>query len=353
MNKHLFSYPELLSRLMFSLTSDGKYLVQATPGQQPRSARPEEIIRQLFVLALIYHYRYSEERIKLEQSVPMGRMKKRADIIVEGVDGYPELVVEVKQDIDSDAIDQLKSYLMATGAPSGVVVGGHEIRYFIRAGNRLVEVDDLQKQRDPNTDSSSQSPMSGFSVKASVIESFERVDRVSTKITIKGKTHIFSNVDLGNLKKVQRQFIAEGIVFGSNLRKSDWLEIVESRFASASAPPPDPRWQPKSGLLAWLQVLADSPSEILKDGDIPLKGDLWTSDELAAFYNAHSSNKNSVTALTMGMALSAAGFKHANKGLQITLKYKRVRLFVVRNSAHWVNARAQECRDHYWETKGR
>lgn len=243
MNKHLFLYPELLSRLLFTQTLDGKYLVRATLTQQPRFATPEEIIRQIFILSLIQHYRYPEERIKLEQIVMMGRDRKRADIIVSGDAGNVELVVEVKQDIDADTIGQLRSYLMATGALLGVTVSGHEIRCFVRVGNQLSEIYDLpiygESPGAPIVDNR-QPVLSQTTLLKSepfeLIEYFERVSLNITKISIKGHTLEFANKDLTDFNKVRQRFINDGVGLGITMQRSDWLMMIESRFANATVP---------------------------------------------------------------------------------------------------------------------
>src|SRR4051794_41030827 len=42
--------------------------------------KPEEIVRQLYIVALMEDYNYPKSRIKLERSIHFGREKKSADI---------------------------------------------------------------------------------------------------------------------------------------------------------------------------------------------------------------------------------------------------------------------------------
>lgn len=45
-------------------------------------AKPEEIVRQLYINRLINEYGYNENRIKIEHNINFGREVKRADIVV-------------------------------------------------------------------------------------------------------------------------------------------------------------------------------------------------------------------------------------------------------------------------------
>ncbi|PIP82130.1 MAG: hypothetical protein CO113_09765 [Elusimicrobia bacterium CG_4_9_14_3_um_filter_62_55] len=143
-NRHLFLSPELLSRLRFTQPEEGVYYVQSVPSQKPRRALPEEIIRQLLILSLIHQYCYPENRIKVEFPAQMGRTKKRADVVVVGERDKAHLIIEVKQKIDQDALDQLRSYLMVTGASYGAAVSAHEfICLKSEGGNSDRELADL------------------------------------------------------------------------------------------------------------------------------------------------------------------------------------------------------------------
>ncbi len=95
--------------------------------------KPEEIIRQLFILELIDYYGYPKENIKIEEKVNFGREKKRADIVVYQDDKItPWIIAEVKAPQEKLNIPQLKSYLNAEGSPIGVAVNGKEITILYR-----------------------------------------------------------------------------------------------------------------------------------------------------------------------------------------------------------------------------
>ena len=95
-----------------------------------RPAKPEEIVRQLFIKKLLDNYGYPKERIQVEKDVWFGSgvSDKRADIVVLQKDlEYPFIIVEVKKPNRKDGIEQLKSYCNAEGSPIGVWTNGSEL----------------------------------------------------------------------------------------------------------------------------------------------------------------------------------------------------------------------------------
>ncbi len=93
------------------------------------TSKPEEIIRQLWLIRLIKNYRYPLERIELEKDVRFGREihAKAADIVIYQEDkNTPYIIIEVKSPTEEKGIDQLKTYLNAEGSPIGVWSNGKE-----------------------------------------------------------------------------------------------------------------------------------------------------------------------------------------------------------------------------------
>jgi len=93
------------------------------------NAKPEEVIRQLFIKKLTDYYGYPLGRIGVEEKVQFGReKKKRADIVVykSSAKQTPYIVVETKAPRESGGVEQLKSYLNAKGAELGVWTDGRE-----------------------------------------------------------------------------------------------------------------------------------------------------------------------------------------------------------------------------------
>ncbi len=244
------------------------YYVQAVPGHRPMRAFPEEIIRQLVVLSLIHQYHYSEQRIRIEYPVQMGRTKKRADVVVLGESGVVEVVVEVKQRIDSDSVEQLKSYAMVTGASYGLAVSGLEYLCLKREnGNRFVEVEDIPvcgKDGDALIDGL-QARGARFSPTATLrnslqLEQFEKIDKSHVKLTIQGHPLNLPILDLASYKKVQKRFLSAGVVLTAEVKQPAWLSFIRELLAEAPNPvaPPSIDDQLSEKIGNWVRAL---PSE--------------------------------------------------------------------------------------------
>ena len=106
------------------------YLRDFVDGKE-RPAKPEEIVRQLFLYRLIHTYYYPKNRIFVEKGVYFGSSvaDKRADIVICEKD-HPDtayIIVEVKKPKRQDGLEQLKSYCNAEGAPIAVWTNGGEV----------------------------------------------------------------------------------------------------------------------------------------------------------------------------------------------------------------------------------
>jgi len=101
-----------------------------------RPAKPEEIVRQLYVKRLMEDYGYPPERIAIERSVQFGSAvhEKAADIFVCDKDdpNTAFIIIECKKPKRSDGLEQLKSYCHAEGAPIGVWTNGGETIFLHR-----------------------------------------------------------------------------------------------------------------------------------------------------------------------------------------------------------------------------
>jgi len=224
LHKNLLLMPEILSRLIFTQSDIGDFYVQATPQQKARLALPEEIIRQLFILSLIHHYGYPENRLRLEFGVQMGRTKKRADIVILDHKGHPYIVIEVKQELGQNAIDQLESYVTITRASFGVAVSTD--KFYCMTNNGAQQDDfplfgdsaDIFENKDTNQKINNEP--SRLSLQ---IEGFDRISQTHAEITVKGHTIKLSNIDLASYKKLQRHFLAVGVVINTEIKQQDWL----------------------------------------------------------------------------------------------------------------------------------
>lgn len=110
-------------------------------------AKPEEIIRQLWLYRLINSYGYAKPRLSVEYPITFGRdSSKRADIVVFDADRptVPYIIVEVKQGKLKDGKEQLRSYTHATGAPLAVWGNGvAAVTWHRKNPNYFVEIPDL------------------------------------------------------------------------------------------------------------------------------------------------------------------------------------------------------------------
>lgn len=110
-------------------------------------AKPEEIVRQLWIHRLVNHYKYPLKRLTVEYPITFGRdSSKRADIVVFDADRptVPYLIVEVKQPTLKGGKDQLKSYTHATGAPLALWSdGGQAVVWHRKTPNYFVEIPDI------------------------------------------------------------------------------------------------------------------------------------------------------------------------------------------------------------------
>jgi len=100
-----------------------------------RQAKPEEIVRQLFILKLMKEYGYPKERITIEKEVWFGSgiHEKRADIVVSHKNSdEPYIIIEVKKPKRKDGVKQLKSYCNAEGSPIAVWTNGKDIEIMHR-----------------------------------------------------------------------------------------------------------------------------------------------------------------------------------------------------------------------------
>ncbi len=128
---------------------NGRPYLQCPVRKKDILAKPEEVVRQLWVHRLVTEYKYSIERLTVEYPVTFGRdTSKRADIVVFDKDRptVPYLIVEVKQTKLKDGKEQLKSYTHATGAPLALWSnGGQTIQWHRKNPNYFVELPDIPR----------------------------------------------------------------------------------------------------------------------------------------------------------------------------------------------------------------
>lgn len=102
---------------------------------------------------------------------------------------------------------------------------------------------------------------------------------------------------------------------------------------------------------AWVRKLRDQPDVVLKFGDAPLAGDLWTNEELLSLFDPE--RRKSVTANGLGRELTRAGIPQACHGKPVRLpEGHQTRLYAVRNPLEWAKAPQRMASRHYHETRG-
>jgi len=108
---------------------DGKFYIKCQIKEKYKPAKPEEIVRQLWIHRLLNEYNYPKERIDVEKVVYFGvRDSGLADIVVLHEDlQHPYIIFEVKRPQRTAGLEQLKSYCNAEGSPIGVWSNGNEI----------------------------------------------------------------------------------------------------------------------------------------------------------------------------------------------------------------------------------
>jgi type I restriction enzyme M protein len=99
---------------------NGKTYLKCLASDRDRPAKPEEIVRQLWVKKLLEEFHYPKARLKIEYAVWFGSgvSEKSADIVVMHTDGeHAYIIFEVKKPKREDGLKQLKSYAQAEGSP--------------------------------------------------------------------------------------------------------------------------------------------------------------------------------------------------------------------------------------------
>src|SRR3989344_2892570 len=127
---------------------DGKpYVVCVIRGKEI-ILKPEEVVRQLYLMQLLNVYGYPKKQIKLEHAIHFGREVKSADIVIFDKDRptVEYIIVEIKKPKLQDGKNQLRSYTNATGAPIGFWTNGGQISHYNRKDpNYFEDITDIPK----------------------------------------------------------------------------------------------------------------------------------------------------------------------------------------------------------------
>jgi type I restriction enzyme M protein len=109
---------------------NGRPYIKCLASDRDRPAKPEEIVRQLWIKKILEDFHYPKGRLKIESPVWFGSgvSDKSADIIIMHRDGeHPYIIFEVKKPNRKDGLQQLKSYCNAEGSPIGAWSNGEEL----------------------------------------------------------------------------------------------------------------------------------------------------------------------------------------------------------------------------------
>ncbi|MCA1635723.1 MAG: type I restriction enzyme HsdR N-terminal domain-containing protein, partial [Acidobacteria bacterium] len=102
-------------------------------------AKPEEVVRQMFLIWVRDTLRYPLARVRVEWAIQMGddAERQRADIAIFSDDACtdPYIVFELKRPNSRDGLEQLRSYLRWTGCFFGCWSNGSEYSYQLREEN--------------------------------------------------------------------------------------------------------------------------------------------------------------------------------------------------------------------------
>ena len=118
-------------------TQDGKYTLRCRKRHKRLTFKPEEVVRQQALNWVLDDLTYPEPRVRVEVPIVMGSTvhPKPADIVVFSDDQCSRawIVIETKKPRRKDGIEQLKSYMNATGATFGLWTNGLDEKFLLRS----------------------------------------------------------------------------------------------------------------------------------------------------------------------------------------------------------------------------
>lgn len=145
----LFSSEEINAVEQLIEERDGKYFIKCQIRDKYKIAKPEEVVRQLWIYRLLNEYGYPKERIDVEKTIYFGSRVEpgAADIVVYHEDlRHYYILFEIKRPSRKAGLEQLKSYCNAEGAPIGVWSNGNEIiRLHREDPNVFIEIPRIPK----------------------------------------------------------------------------------------------------------------------------------------------------------------------------------------------------------------
>jgi len=135
--KHGLRFFEKNERAKLKLREqEGKIDIWCFKREKWLRAKPEEVVRQLYLIWIQETMKYPLSRIAVEWAIQMGEdaEKERADIVIFTDDTCtePYIVFELKKPKSSEGLEQLRSYLRWTGCFFGCWSNGDDHSYQLR-----------------------------------------------------------------------------------------------------------------------------------------------------------------------------------------------------------------------------
>ena len=145
----LFNSDEINAIGRLIIKQEGKYFIKCQIKNRNKIAKPEEIVKQLWIYRLINEYHYPKRRIGVKKIVHFAAKTRSqfADIVVfqEDLKHY-YILFEIKTPDRTAGLTQLKSYCNTEGAPIGIWSSGDEmIRLHREEPNLFVEIPRIPK----------------------------------------------------------------------------------------------------------------------------------------------------------------------------------------------------------------
>ncbi|MCK4240229.1 MAG: type I restriction enzyme HsdR N-terminal domain-containing protein, partial [Candidatus Atribacteria bacterium] len=126
----LFNSNEINAIERLIIEQEGKYFIKCQIKNRYKMAKPEEIVRQLWIYRLVNEYNYPKERIGVKKTINFASQiePQTVDIVVfqEDLKHY-YILFEIKRPDRTAGLEQLKSYCNTEGAPIGIWSNGDEI----------------------------------------------------------------------------------------------------------------------------------------------------------------------------------------------------------------------------------
>jgi len=145
----LFNSDEINAIEKLIIEQEGKYFIKCQIKNRNKIAKPEEIVRQLWIYRLVNEYNYPKERIGVKETIDFTSRTEpqTVDVVVfqEDLKHY-YILFEIKRPYRTAGLEQLKSYCNTEGAPIGIWSNGDEIiRLHREKPNLFVEIPRIPK----------------------------------------------------------------------------------------------------------------------------------------------------------------------------------------------------------------